>query len=153
MLISTHDEAKVILLMLYVLLMRLFPELVKPEPQTGIVKGVLSYGGQAVFGATVKLMGADGVILATATSDETGYYELPAMALGVYSISAVLTNEDGSWLEAKASVELAATEMVVDLALERITASKTKTPLKLLWSIAVNPLQCPRLGLGACQPN
>jgi hypothetical protein len=97
--------------------MRKDPELVKPAPQTGTITGKLTYGGQPISSAEVKLV-QDGTTTATVTSDANGAYKLPAMAIGEYDVIAHLSNEDGSWYEGSEHIILSAPDMVVDLTME-----------------------------------
>ena len=89
------NEVIVIATIYYIVLMWLvFLELVKPVPQTGTVKGTVSYGGD-VEGVTMTLE-KEGVVVASVTTDVTGaYYFQDALAIGEYLLKAHKDTPEG----------------------------------------------------------
>jgi hypothetical protein len=82
------NTAIVIATIYYIVVMYLmFLELVKPVPQTGTVKGTVSYGGD-VENVTMTLE-KDGVVVASVVTDATGAYAfVDALAIGDYLLKA-----------------------------------------------------------------
>lgn len=96
------------IIMLFILIIfimrRRNPDLVQP---TGVISGTCTGpSNAAVAGATVTLSDSNKNVVATATSATDGSYTLPAVTLGNYHISAVLSNPDGTHLQGDVDVVL-----------------------------------------------
>lgn len=106
------------LVLLWVLFNLLFRELVKPVPQTGTVRGTVSYGGDA-SGVTMTLE-IDGEIKASTLTDGTGAYAfVDELAIGDYLLKAHKDVPEG-FLTAETYITVIGGEKIVaDLPLVR----------------------------------
>jgi hypothetical protein len=91
--------------------------LVKPEPQTGIVKGNVLFGSEPVEGVTMTLSKDGSTVVSTLTS-ATGEFEFDPVAIGLYTLDAHKDVPEG-FLTATAEVEVTGDGVTVsDLPLE-----------------------------------
>jgi hypothetical protein len=110
----------------------LLPELVKPLPQVGTVKGTVSYGGD-LSGVTMTLVLADGTIAASILTDATGAYAFAdAVAIGDYDLRAHKDTPDGFLTAEKTITVVGGDNTVSDLPLVRVASSKKVTKKCLL---------------------
>lgn len=63
-------------------------ELVKPEPQVGIVKGNVAYGEPAAIGDVTMTLVKDGTIAASTLTKVDGTFEFDPVAIGTYELAA-----------------------------------------------------------------
>jgi hypothetical protein len=110
----------------------MFLELVKPVPQTGTVKGTVSYGGD-VEGVTMTLE-KDGVVVASVITDATGAYAFQdALAIGDYLLKAHKDTAEG-FLTAEQYISVIGGENVIaDLPL--VKTSKARAHPKTYFNI------------------
>lgn len=109
----------VAILMFLVLLWVLFLELVKPVPQTGTVRGTVSYGGDA-SGVTMTLE-MDGEIKASTLTDAGAYAFVDELAIGEYLLKAHKDVPEG-FLTAETYITVIGGENIVaDLPLVKLT--------------------------------
>jgi hypothetical protein len=100
-------------------LWNLFLEMVKPAPQTGVVKGKLLYGDPALLEGVLVTLIQDGITVASALTAADGSFALDAMAVGTYLLTAHKDLPEG-WLEGSQDIVLATPELVIpDLTLVR----------------------------------
>ena len=101
-----------------VLIWLLFRELVKPVPQTGTVRGSVSYGGDA-SGVTMTLE-KDGEVVASTLTDGSGAYAfVDELAIGDYMLKAHKDVAEG-FLTAEVFISVVGGENIVaDLPLVR----------------------------------
>ena len=99
------------LILIYILL-----ELVEPTPQTGTIKGSVTYGDASVDGVLITLIKAGEVVLSE-TTDAEGMFEFDEVAIGSYTVRAHKDVPEG-YLGAEEYVEvLGGDEIAVDLPL------------------------------------
>ena len=79
--------------------------LVKPEPQTGVVKGNVLLGADPVEGVTMTLSKEDGTTVASVLTDAAGQFEFDPVAIGVYTLDAHKDVPEG-FLEASTVVDV-----------------------------------------------
>lgn len=111
-----------IMFLLYKLL-----EMVKPAPQTGVIKGNVSYGDASMIEGVLMTLDQAGTTVASVLTGPAGEFEFDPMAIGSYELYAHKDLPDG-WLELAASpqpVEITGGEVVIaDLPLVRRIYSK-----------------------------
>jgi hypothetical protein len=94
------------LILIYILL-----ELVEPTPQTGIIKGSVTYGEASVDGVLITLT-KSGEIVLSATTDAEGMFEFDEVAIGSYYVRAHKDVPEG-YLGAEMYVEVVGGDEVV----------------------------------------
>jgi hypothetical protein len=70
------------LILIYILL-----ELVEPTPQTGTIKGSVTYGDASVDGVLITLT-KEGEVLLSTTTQADGTFEFDEVAIGTYTVRA-----------------------------------------------------------------
>ena len=95
-------------------------ELVKPTPQTGIVRGAVTYGDPTMVGdVVVTLINSNGEIVFSASTTTEGTFEFDEVAIGDYTVRAHKDVEEG-YLGGEAYVSvMGGDERIVDLPLVR----------------------------------
>ena len=63
-------------------------ELVKPEPQVGIVKGNATYGDASLIEGVTMTLVKDGTIAASTLTKPDGTFEFDPVAIGAYELAA-----------------------------------------------------------------
>lgn len=123
----------VAILYFLVLIWLLFRELVVPVPQTGTVKGTVSYGGDA-SGVTMTLE-KDGEVKASTVTDAAGAYAfVDELAIGDYLLKAHKDVPEGFLTAETYVLVIGGENIVADLPLARIKTSTIQILNRILSS-------------------
>lgn len=93
-------ESLVVSLLLYLIL-----ELVKPEPQVGVVKGNVTYGDAAMIEGVTMTLVKEGATVASVLTNAAGAFEFDPVAIGAYTLDAHKDVPEG-FLSASMEVEV-----------------------------------------------
>ena len=90
----------IMIILLYTILSVLYQilEMVKPAPQTGIIKGNVIYGDASLIGGVLMTLSQDGTTVASVLTGIAGEFEFDPMAMGTYVLVGHKDLPDG-WLE------------------------------------------------------
>jgi hypothetical protein len=102
----------VFLLAIIVSLLRSILEMVKPEPQTGVVKGNVIYGDSTLIEGVLLTLSQNDTTCDSVLTGKSGEFEFNPMAIGVYTLTAHKDLPDG-WLSYTGEVALNAPEITL----------------------------------------